>query len=311
MVYHMGRAKPKGILEYVQNTFRFNPHNHKLSSGHLLSILILFIVPNDSVSGQRRPWSDCADAQAVLGLRCPHMPEDTCSRGAANMTASPTNANSEISTAFVDLTKVFADRLKKSCIFGWSQCAKRRLIRLCDQSIPWARVCNKVDFLTWQLRLFLFLISGWIYYGSDRINLKLGLWGIREQLLSGQACAVSHSCSTPCKQRGLSRKFTQQGRIQNYLIGGSNFEGCSIWSNYRTNIKYWDRLVWANSVDPDQTPQNAASDQSLPCLPLIKASKMDLMKLLKYKVKNKIDFIRYPKFIRFKLFSMKMILFFS
>ena len=183
----------------------------------------IFIVPNDSVSGQRRPWSDCADAQAVLGLRCPHMPEDTCSRGAANMTASPTNANSEISTAFVDLTKVFADRLKKSCIFGWSQCAKRKLIRLCDQSIPWARVCNKVDFLTWQLRLFLFLISGWIYYGSDRINLKLGLWGIREQLLSGQACAVSHSCSTPCKQRGLSRKFTQQGRIQNYLIGGSNF----------------------------------------------------------------------------------------
>ena len=27
--------------------------------------------------------------------------------------------------------------------------------------------------------------------------------------------------------------------------------------------------VWANSVDPDRTPQNAASDQGLHCLPLI------------------------------------------
>ena len=27
--------------------------------------------------------------------------------------------------------------------------------------------------------------------------------------------------------------------------------------------------IWANSVDPDQMPQNAASDQGLHCLPLI------------------------------------------
>ena len=27
--------------------------------------------------------------------------------------------------------------------------------------------------------------------------------------------------------------------------------------------------VWANSVDPDQTQQNAVSDQGLHCLPLI------------------------------------------
>ena len=27
---------------------------------------------NDSVSGQRWPWSDCADAQSDLGLRCPY-----------------------------------------------------------------------------------------------------------------------------------------------------------------------------------------------------------------------------------------------
>ena len=31
---------------------------------------------NDSGGGQRRPWSDCADAQADLGLCCQYMPED-------------------------------------------------------------------------------------------------------------------------------------------------------------------------------------------------------------------------------------------
>ena len=30
---------------------------------------------------------------------------------------------------------------------------------------------------------------------------------------------------------------------------------------------YWDRHARANSVDPDQMPQNAASDQGLHCLP--------------------------------------------
>ena len=34
------------------------------------------VVSNVSVIGQRRPWSDCADAQADLGLRCPHLAED-------------------------------------------------------------------------------------------------------------------------------------------------------------------------------------------------------------------------------------------
>ena len=38
---------------------------------------------------------------------------------------------------------------------------------------------------------------------------------------------------------------------------------------YHNNPKYWDRLALANSVDPDQMPQNVASDQGLQCLPLI------------------------------------------
>ena len=51
--------------------------------------------------------------------------------------------------------------------------------------------------------------------------------------------------------------------------------------------KYWDRQVCANSDDPYQKLQNAASDQGLHCLPLIQqfidksiSSKVDLFKLL-------------------------------
>ena len=36
------------------------------------------------------------------------------------------------------------------------------------------------------------------------------------------------------------------------------------------NALFWDRQAWANSVYPDQTLQNAVSDQGLHCLPLIK-----------------------------------------
>ena len=35
---------------------------------------------------------------------------------------------------------------------------------------------------------------------------------------------------------------------------------------YRNNPKDWDRQAFANSVDPDQMPQNAASDQGQHCL---------------------------------------------
>ena len=37
-------------------------------------------------------------------------------------------------------------------------------------------------------------------------------------------------------------------------------------------LRYSDRQAWANSVDPDQTSQNVASDQRLHCLSVIKQS---------------------------------------
>ena len=43
------------------------------------------VVSNDSVSWKWRTWSDYADVQADLGLRCPHMPEDTFSHGSTHL----------------------------------------------------------------------------------------------------------------------------------------------------------------------------------------------------------------------------------
>ena len=38
---------------------------------------------------------------------------------------------------------------------------------------------------------------------------------------------------------------------------------------YRIYHMYSDRQGWANSIDPDETPQNTASHLGLHCLPLI------------------------------------------
>ena len=46
----------------------------KLSDGAFIFYRYI-VVCNDSVSGQQSPLSDCADAQADLGLCCPYMPE--------------------------------------------------------------------------------------------------------------------------------------------------------------------------------------------------------------------------------------------
>ena len=43
----------------------------------------------------------------------------------------------------------------------------------------------------------------------------------------------------------------------------------NIFISYHNNPKYWDKSALANSVDPDQMPQNVASDLGLHCLPYI------------------------------------------
>ena len=75
--------------------FVFIPRMRKVSSEHINSPLIHPVVSNDSVGGHRRPWSDCADAQADLGLCCPHLPEDTFSRIKAQVIVRTVSLNIE------------------------------------------------------------------------------------------------------------------------------------------------------------------------------------------------------------------------
>ena len=75
----MGCGKRKSVFKHVHNVqIQINLCMCKVSSGPWISIQIA-VVSNDSVSGQGRPLSDCANAQADLGLQCLHMPEDTFS----------------------------------------------------------------------------------------------------------------------------------------------------------------------------------------------------------------------------------------
>ena len=50
--------------------------------------------------------------------------------------------------------------------------------------------------------------------------------------------------------------------------GGAGGEGVDLIIYYRAFSTFSARQAGANSVDPDQTPQNATSDQDLYCLPL-------------------------------------------
>ena len=79
LLYRPCHAK-KNAFEHAQNAqIQRILRMRKVSSGPWLSVHS--VVSDDSISGQWRPWWDCADAQAGLGFRCPHMPEDTFSHG--------------------------------------------------------------------------------------------------------------------------------------------------------------------------------------------------------------------------------------
>ena len=73
----MSRAKRKCTFEHVQNA-QIQIHTTRAQSHPGICFPMMHsIVSSDYGSEQWRSWSDCADAQADLGIRCPHMPENT------------------------------------------------------------------------------------------------------------------------------------------------------------------------------------------------------------------------------------------
>ena len=58
-------------------------------------------------------------------------------------------------------------------------------------------------------------------------------------------------------------------------------------TRYRTYSKYSNTRAGANSVDPDQTPQNAASDQGQHCLHLSTALDTSTVSKMQFKIQDK------------------------
>ena len=87
-----GKKKEKE-MGHVKENMPSNMHKMRIFrsscaySDHpsLCSIFIHSLVSDDSVSGQWRSWSDCANAQADLGLHCLHMPKDRFSHDTAQI----------------------------------------------------------------------------------------------------------------------------------------------------------------------------------------------------------------------------------
>ena len=83
-----GQRQAKSPFGHARKMYRVTS-SYTCAKSHpgICSPLKQSIVSNHSVCRQWRPGSDCVDAQADLGLRCPHMPEATFSHGAAKLKA--------------------------------------------------------------------------------------------------------------------------------------------------------------------------------------------------------------------------------
>ena len=88
----MRRTKRKIVLEHAQYADADMLRMRKDSSGHLL-IIPTFCSSQCFVNGQWRLWSDCADAQSDLGIRCSHSSEDMFWHGATYIISSLTKFN--------------------------------------------------------------------------------------------------------------------------------------------------------------------------------------------------------------------------
>ena len=57
--------------------------------------------------------------------------------------------------------------------------------------------------------------------------------------------------------------------VSRHIIKYTKLNLFKCYDKHCNNCKYSDRQAWANGVDPDQMPQNVASDQGLHRLPLV------------------------------------------
>ena len=211
-----------------------------------------------------RDWSDYADAQADLSLRSAQIQ-------ACRKCCPPSH-----SPLFIGSVRVRAQTVKEAYLI-WLHQGWRSQITLSSFLEHW---CGKVFFI---------IINFVQINETTSENVPSDICAQRKfrdqpahsrsllrisprRVLDSQGCKVSSCgqrrlwstcrCSYMSPDQGLHCVSLKQGRIQ------VDFWGDSILLYYRTYSTYSDKQAWANSVDPNQTPQNAASYQGLHCLPL-------------------------------------------
>ena len=86
---------------------------------------------------------------------------------------------------------------------------------------------------------------------STNIYLYPGKCGVRSSRFSNYCLKGANCICLDEFYESDQHFFINQGRMQD------DFWRDTIWSNFRIYSTYSDRQAWANSVDPDQTPQNA------------------------------------------------------
>ena len=121
LVDKMGHAKQK-YLRACANCTDSDSYLVRAKSHPVISLPFIYsVIANDSVSGQQRPCSDCADAQADLGLRCMNIPEEMFSLGAAQIMFTPVRELHRGDTFERSRTKIVERRSLTSCA-----CSKSR-----------------------------------------------------------------------------------------------------------------------------------------------------------------------------------------
>ena len=79
----LGRVKRKSAFKHAQNCGFISSCACAKSQSYICSRSKHSIIFRDYVCGQRMLWLACVDAQADLGFRCPHIPEDMFSHDEA------------------------------------------------------------------------------------------------------------------------------------------------------------------------------------------------------------------------------------
>ena len=150
------------------------------------------------------------------------------------------------------------------------------------------RLCQNVDFFIW-FKLYFFVYTSYMYMTTEELQysnvIVIYKWDSEESLLT-YIClypiffyffnffiwwvyytfGIFFSCfSTKTYLVGCKQTFTCDTSlfVLIYLVAENFWKGGSIWSSYCTYPQNSNRQAWANSVDPDQMPQNAESDQGL------------------------------------------------